>query len=429
MTSKLSFIAFAPFSLAAIAIEIIRLFFLDENGMFFIFNDLMLSYLAIACTVLVLLFAVIFCLVDKKTAPVYIMKRNFICGIFGLLLAVMLASDGANSAFLLIRNVEYGFVPIADIVLTLLCAIVFVVLALNHFVGNGGVKGLAVFYLIPAIWGAFRLVACFLDFTTVSVAVSDVTILVCYIFVTLFLFNYATVVALMKGKSPVRATFIYGLPAVVVLLSYGVYSLTKTFVLKQGDLTLFANLESAELTVMALYILSFVIEMGVFVKTKDEIEIEEEQEEVIEEYDDAHDPDADMVNAIANSVTNGNKPDEIVNQVAPEGFNEDHFAVDDEVFIEVAQASVNAKSDEYISDVDTSDFIYGSVPTDDDFVLPVNSDDEAGEERTYESESADMFITKADSTYDVEEEAQDDDVDARMDRIDKLILEISEDGM
>ena len=36
MTSKLSFIAFAPFSVAAIAIEIIRLFFMDTNGMLFI---------------------------------------------------------------------------------------------------------------------------------------------------------------------------------------------------------------------------------------------------------------------------------------------------------------------------------------------------------------------------------------------------------
>lgn len=428
MTSKLSFIAFAPFSVAAIAIEIIRLFFMDTNGMFFIFDDLMLSYLAIACSVLALLFAVVFCLVDKKTAPVYVISKNFVCGIFGFLLAVTLASDGANKAFLLIRNAQYTFVDIADIVLTILCAIVFVVLALNHFVGNGGVKGLSVFYLIPAIWSAFRLVACFLDFTTVSISVSDITILVCYIFATLFLFNYAMVIALIKGKSPVRSAFIFGLPAVTILLAYGVYSLTNTFVLKSGDITLFANLETLELTALALYILAFVIEMGVFVKKNDEIKLIEDQEEIVEEYDDAYDPDADMVNAIANSVTNGNKPDEVVNETLPEGFDSDHLAIDDEVFLEVAQASMNNQNDDYITDVDASDFIYGSVPTDDDFVLPTSSEDT---DDTYaaQSESADMYITKADSTYDVEEDAHDDDVDARMDRIDKLILEISEDGM
>ncbi len=428
MTSKLSFIAFAPFSLAAIAIEIIRLFFMDTNGMFFIFDDLMLSYLAIACAVLALLFAVVFCLVDKKTAPVYIIRKNFVCGIFGLLLAVSLASDGANKAFLIIRNAQYAFVDVADIILTILCAIVFVVLALNHFVGNGGVKGLAVFYLIPTIWSAFRLVASFLDFTTVSISVSDITILVCYIFATLFLFNYAMIIALMKGKSPVRSAFIFGLPAVTILLAYGVHALTNTFVLKAGDISLFSNLETIELTVLALYILAFVIEMGVFVKKNDEIELIEDQEEAVEEYDDAYDPDADIVNAIANSVTSGNKPDEIVNETPAEGYNSDHLAIDDEVFLEVAQASVNNENEDYMKDVDTSDFIYGAVPTEDDFVLPVGDDEEA-QERVYESETADMFITKADSTYDVEEEVQDDDVDARMDRIDRLILEISEDSM
>ena len=428
MTSKLSFIAFAPFSVAAIAIEIIRLFFMDTNGMFFIFDDLMMSYLSIACAVLVLLFAVVFCLVDKKTAPTYIIRKNFVCGILGFLLAVTLASDGANKAFLLIRNAQYTFVDIADVVLTILCAIVFVVLALNHFVGNGGVKGLGVFYLLPAIWSAFRLVACFLDFTTVSISVSDITILVCYIFATLFLFNYAMVIALIKGKSPVRSAFIFGLPAVTILLAYGVYALTNTFVLKSGDLTLFANLETLELTALALYILAFVIEMGVFVKKNDEIKLIEDQEEIVEEYDDAYDPDADMVNAIASSVTNGNKPDEVVNETLPEGFDSDHLAIDDEVFLEVAQASMNNQNDDYITDVDASDFIYGSVPTDDDFVLPTSSEDT---DDTYaaQSESADMYITKADSTYDVEEDAHDDDVDARMDRIDRLILEISEDGM
>ncbi|MBQ6626599.1 MAG: hypothetical protein IIX27_04845 [Ruminococcus sp.] len=427
MTSKLSFIAFAPFSVAAIAIEIIRLFFMDTNGMFFIFDDLMMSYLSIACAVLVLLFAVVFCLVDKKTAPAYIIRKNFVCGILGFLLAVTLASDGANKAFLLIRNAQYTFVDIADIVLTILCAIVFVVLALNHFVGNGGVKGLGVFYLLPAIWSAFRLVACFLDFTTVSISVSDITILVCYIFATLFLFNYAMVIALIKGKSPVRSAFIFGLPAVTILLAYGVYALTNTFVLKSGDITLFANLETLELTALALYILAFVIEMSICVKKKDEIELIEDLEDQ-EEYVDAYDPDADMVNAIANSVTNGNKPDEVVNETLPEGFDSDHLAIDDEVFLEVAQASMNNQNDDYITDVDASDFIYGSVPTDDDFVLPTSSEDT---DDTYaaQSESADMYITKADSTYDVEEDAHDDDVDARMDRIDRLILEISEDGM
>ena len=106
------------------------------------------------------------------------------------------------------------------------------------------------------------------------------------------------------------------------------------------------------------------------------------------------------------------------------------IAVDDEVFFEVAQASMETNNDEYLSDVDTSDFIYGAPPTDDDFVMPVDSSDGQTEYGYGEEsqESADLYITKADSTYDtLEENVDDEDVDAKMDRIDRLILEISED--
>ncbi len=419
MTSKLSWIVFVPFSLAAIAIKIIQLFFLGPDGTFYGFNSLMLSYLAIACAVVVLLFAVIFCLVDRKTAPVYAINRNIACGIFGLLLAICMACEGANRAFLMLRSMDGDVFGIIDIVFTVLCAIVFVVLALNHFVGNGGVKGLSVFYLVPALWSAFRLVNCFLSFTTVSIAVTDVTILACYVFSTLFLFNYAMIVSLIKGKSPVKSAFIYGLPAVTLLLSYSVYELVSSFVIKSVAFNLFSNLHSFEMLLMALYILAFVIELSACVKRRDEIEIIEDEDV---EYEDVEEPDSEFINAISNSITNGNKPDQAVNEVLRESMDEDHLSEDDRVFIEIAQTSLN-NAEQYFKDADTSEFIYGQAPSDDDFILPVASDDTPYEVRS--DESVDAYITKADSTY-----TDDDDSSYgkfSMDRIDKLILEISED--
>ncbi|MBQ8057240.1 MAG: hypothetical protein IJ275_02765 [Ruminococcus sp.] len=420
MTSKLSWIAFVPFTLAALAIKVIQLFFLGPDGTFYGFNSLMLSYLAIACAVIVMLFAVIFCLIDKKTAQVYMINRNPVAGITGLLLAVSMACEGANRAFYAFRSMGAGFFEIADIVLTIICAIVFVVLGLNHFVGNGGVKGLAVFYLVPALWSAFRLVKCFLAFTTVSIAVTDVTILACYIFTTMFLFNYAMIVALMKGKSPVRAAFIYGLPAVTVLLSHSIYEMVYTYWYAGVNFNLFNHLDSIELLLLAVYILAFVIEMSAKVRRNDEIEIIEDADY---EYGEIDDPDADIVDALSNSKKYGNKPDETVRKVLREGNNEDFLAEDDQVFIEVAQASMS-ETDDYDSDVDVSDFIYGQAPSEDDLVMPIA--DNEGVDYESQKEDAEHYITKGDSTYD-----EDDDTNASggfsMDRIDQLILEISED--
>ena len=423
MTSKLSWIAFVPFTLAALAVKIIQLFFLGPDGTFYGFNSLMLSYLAIACAVIIMLFAVIFCLVDRKTAQVYVIDKNFVSGLTGLLLSVGMACDGANRAFFAFRSMSADFFEITDIVLTILCAVVFVVLGLNHFVGNGGVKGLSVFYLVPTLWSAFRLVKCFLSFTTVSIAVTDVTILACYIFTTLFLFNYAMIVALMEGKGPVRAAFIYGLPAVTMLLSHSVFELVTALNAGVSSFNLFYNISSIELFLLAIYILSFIVEMSVKVRKNDEIEFIGEAE-ADEEYSEINDPDADFVNALSNSVNYGNKPDEVVRKVLREGENEEFLAEDDQVFIEVAQASMNT-TDDYVSDVDVSDFIYGQAPADNEFVVPV-SEENNGAEYESQKEDAEHYITKADSTYDFDDEI-DEPTEFSMDRIDQLILEISED--
>ncbi len=424
MTSKLSWIAFVPFTLAAIAIKIIQIFFMGEDGTFYGFSNLTLSYLAIGCAVAVLLFAVIFCLCDRKTAPVYLINRNIICGSFGILLAVCMACEAANRAFFAMRTMSIDKFEIVDIVMTVLCAVVFVVLGLNHFVGNGGVKGLAVFYLVPALWSAFRLVNCFLAFTTVSIAVSDVTILACYILTTLFLFNYAMVIALMKGKSPVKSVFIYGLPAVTILLSYSVYELSSAVVFLDRSFDIFSNLQSVELLLLAIYILSFILELSSYVKRKDEIEFIEEIAEG--EYSEVEDPDSDILDTISNSVVNGNKLDQAVRNVLREGENEDFLSEDDQIFIDVAQTSLN-NTDEYLKDVDTSEFIYGSAPSEDDLIMPVETEDTPYVVQA--DDSVDLYITKADSTYDEEEMKSFKEEELSIDRIDRLILEISEDDV
>lgn len=416
MRSKLSFIAFVPFLLGALAIKVIQLLFLDENGMFMGFNSLMLSYAVIACALITMLFAVIFCFIDKKTAQVYPLSRNIFSGIIGLFIAVVLACDGANGAFAIFRNAGFKPLDLLDVVLTVLCAIVFVVLGLNHFVGNGGVRGLAVFYLTPAVWSAVRLIVNFLKITTESIVKTDVTILACFVFLTLFLFNFAVIVSMLKGKNAVKATFIYGMPAVIMLMSHSVFSLWREINLST-KFDIFSNLFDIELALLAIYILSFIIEVTVCVRKKEEIEIIE-SENADREYNEIKGADSDIIDALSNSITNGNSPDKPV-AVNTDLYTEDHLSIDDQVFIDVAQNSMDG-TDDYDTDVDTSDFIYGSVPKDDEYILP--TDVEESEEIV---ESADGYITKEDSTYEAEE-LSDEAIESKMDRIDKLILEISD---
>lgn len=421
MTSKLSWIAFLPFTLMAIAIKVIQLSFLDANGTFMGINNLTLSYIAIACALVILLLAFIFCAIDKKTAQVYLLNRNIFAGIVGLLFSIVLACDGANKAFVAMKTLEFSALDIANIVLTILCAIVFVVLGLNHFVGNGGVRGLSVFYLIPSLWAALKLVSCFLEFTTVSIAVTDVTVLVCYIFITLFLFNYAMIVSLLHGKSPVKATFIYGMPAVTMLLSYSVYELAN--IIRAGAMAdIFSNVEVVELALLGIYILAFVIEVTACVCTKDEIEL---VDEVDEDYNEIDDPDMEVTQVLKESVKRDESSEPL--SIKTDLYDENHLSIDDQLLIEVAQNSL--EQSEQLNDMDTSDFIYGAVPSDDEFILPVENDEQKAPDYVQEQveEDTNFYITKEDSTYSLEDEALEEDAEKSLDRIDKLILEISED--
>ena len=426
MTSKLSWIAFIPFTLAAMAIKVVQVLFLPDGGTFLGFNNLMLSYLAVACAILVLLFAVIFCLVDKKIAPVYVINRNIASGITGILLAVVLACDGADKAFSVVRDMNYSFFPIADALLTVLCAVVFVVLGLNHFVGNGGVNGLAVFYLVPALFGAFRLVSSFLEFTSVSILVTDITELACYIFLTLFLFNYAMIVALMQGKSPVKSAFIYGMPAVTLLLSYSLSVMLNIFYYQSSAFDLFDAVSVFEPLLFGIYILIFVVELTSYVKRNEEIEFVEDNPS--DEYNNLKGPDSEFIETLSDSVNFGNDPDAPVEGIDRVGFNNEHLAIDDEVFIEVAQLSLDNKPDDE-EDLDTSDFIYGSMPSEDDFIMPVETEDSEYEKP--DDDIADLLITKEDTTYDVEFDEEDEEISAedKLDKIDKLILEITQDEL
>lgn len=390
MTSKLSWITFVPFTLVAIAIKLYQaIFMVDSDATLFGLSSLILDYIAIACVVLVLLFSVLFVLIDKKTAQYYKTKRNIVAGVFGVLIAVLFACDGANSIFALIEVGNFGILGIVDSILTLLVAVVFIVIGLSHFVGNGTTKGLAVFYLFPAFWAAIRLVRLFLDFTKVSIITSDVSLLVSYIFLTMFFFNYAMLISLIKGKSPVKTTLVFAFPAATACL---LYAAGKYQVVFSEDF--FSNAYIFELALIGVYIIAFLIELTINMKTKDEVSVIETEEEV-EEKEEISEDELRIQRR---------------NEVDAEG-----------IITGLDQETKDAAPvHSYLETQDTSDFIV-------DVVAPV----EQLEEKEYIAgeDSDKYFITQGDGQK--EEEPEDSpmkDVDTRMDEIDKLILQISEEN-
>ncbi len=372
MKFKLTWIPFIPLALVACFCKLAQ--GLMPEGALFGLSALTLDYIYMGLVALIFIAALILTLADRKMAPYYAPVRNIPAGILGVGLALTLAGDGADTLIRVFGAGQINVLNILNGVLSLLSAVVFVVLGFNHILNRKEGKRFVLMNAMPAILCAVRMILCFVQFTTISIRLADVSSLVCYIFATLFFFNYAVSLSLIKSKSALKNTVIFGFPAVAALLPYALYQLMFFF---DTD-NILSNIRPFEIFLMGLYIFAYLMEVTCFLRDKDSVRIIEneqpvEQEEVVE------------------------------NDVKAEDFITGTSAEDE---------ADRSESSSYLTTQDTSDFLYQETPVTDDNVVT-----EAAER------NMDGYLTK------IEVETPDDrpkDYEKRLDEIDKLILEISE---
>ena len=377
MISKRSWILFIPLTLAAVFLKLAQTI-LPDNSILGL-SDLKLDYAVVGCVALIFVFSLIMCLCDRKISKYYLPHRNIPAGIIGILCALVMAADGADSVYGVISADKIDILAMIEAILLIFAAVVFVVMGLNHSFVNKSKKTFGLLYIAPALLCAVRLIRCFVEFTTISMYTADVVRLFCYIFATMFFFNYAVALSLTEAKNAVKSCFIYGFPAAAAMIAYSAGNLYANF----DTENIMHNAHYVEIALMGLYILAFVIELTIFVKDKDHVIIEDEDDV---DYKDLHDDDI------------SDKDDFVVT------------GMDDEERTDTPASS-------YISTADTSDFLY------------LESHNEEKRESSYykaaENDVGDYITEETLSEYDKigKEKSYAD----QLDEIDKLILEISGD--
>lgn len=272
MRSKLSWIPFILLLPAACFLKLATS--LMPDGLFGL-NALQLDYAYLGCVALMFLFALFFCLIDRRIAAYYIPHRNIFAGLIALVSALLLAADGAGVLIRVFSAGENDVLTIIGAVLSLINAIVFIALGLGHMVRRGDEKKLSLVYALPAVMFAVRLILSFVSFTTISIRLADVSRLVCYVFTLMFFFYFAVVLSMTKTKNAVKMCMIFGFPAVAALIPYGVYRLMFGF----DTQMMLQNAEPAELLLFGVYIFAILIEISMFVTDKDSVEPVLEEEE------------------------------------------------------------------------------------------------------------------------------------------------------
>lgn len=270
MKVKYSVIPFILAVIATIGLKLMSIFGLDGSGMFLGMNKMGITYAVIGVTLALFLVCVIINIFDRKTAPVYPLKKNYLAGVFAVFAGVSVAASAITTLLNTTNDSEYYLMTVVCAAFSIPAAIALILMSKVHFTGKSTISDVSMLFIFPALWGCAELVSEFLVATKVSISASDMTPLFCYIFITLYYFSHSMIVSRIKGRNPVKACFIYGLPAVAISLSYGLYVICTAMI--EGTLAT-QVLFGAELIIFSIYALSFIVEMAFNSYTKDEIEI------------------------------------------------------------------------------------------------------------------------------------------------------------
>ena len=273
MKIKYSVIPFIPAALAMLFFKLMGLVGVDGNGEFMGMNSMNITYLVISIGVGLFVLCVILNLFDRKTAPVYPVKRNIPAGFLAMLSAVGILASSLSAAAGAWANRGY----VDNLMIILICAmlsipagIAMMLISRVHFSGKSNVSSISVLFVFPSLWGCAELVNQFLLATKASISAKDLTSMFCFIFISLFLFSTSMIVSRIKGRNPVKGMFIYGLPMVAFTVSYGVFEFVRMTREGFNNNSLFTALM---MIVIGLYGMSFIMELFSNPYTKEEIEI------------------------------------------------------------------------------------------------------------------------------------------------------------
>lgn len=280
MKIKLSWIFFVPALVAVVGLKVVQSLYTSQGTSFFDFNNITDAYFALIISAVLLILCGFISLFDKKTSGLYINGKNIPSALLSFMLAIVIGSEATSLILNIVNTNNYQVLDFIDIPLSIVATIAFIVIGLGHLTEKSYSNGMSVLILMPAIWCCLRIILIFMGYRSFSVNSTDMTDLVGYVFITLYLYANATVLAKMPGTNPVKACFIYGLPAMTVAFGFSA-KVIADIATGAAQFDYFENIRAIEFLIIALYILSNLIELTAKAKTKEKVNAY-----IVEEFED-----------------------------------------------------------------------------------------------------------------------------------------------
>lgn len=226
-------------------------------------------------------------LLDKKTSPLYILRKNYFCTVSSILCAFGLASSAALDVTNMFKSSSVDFMTIVVSVLAAVSGVAMLFIGLNHLTGVNSKTNISLLYLSLPLWCVAHLIDRFLGHTATPVEASDTMDLVMFVALAMFFINSTMVHSLIQSKNAVKSSVNFGFPATVVTIVYG---LSQLFAVINTQPVNYINIIPAVTYILiGLYVLSFTAELSFRAKTVEEQRIIVEATSDLTEDDDTED--------------------------------------------------------------------------------------------------------------------------------------------
>ena len=283
MKIRMSWGAFVPVAVGALLLHLYFLFFIGGEAILQpLYGDYSLyidkttepEIIAILAGVL-LIFTMLFSLIDRRTAPYCEIKSSPLSGLFLIVSGLLLGMDSAMSLFSGTEGLENASslasnsgVMVAYYAVGLVTALLFAIVGMGLLVGFNIAKKIRALMLIPTVWASVNMVKCYAVHRKEASSFAFFDMFV-WVTLTLFLFNYAMVLCGVEIKNPVKSSFVWGLPFVLYSTVYFISEVV-TEIVSTGEFNFMDYIPQLMIASLGCCVLFSLIKLSVSMITKEQ---------------------------------------------------------------------------------------------------------------------------------------------------------------
>lgn len=235
MRVKASWAAFAPVTLGALLIHMYYIFFIGGGeitqqlfGQYsLLINEQTEPEIIVILGGVLFAFCLLFFLIDRKTAPVCDYKSGVLSGIFLVVSGLLLGVQSAVGLMTGFSAAENAMITAVFELFSIVVVLIFAIVGMGMLIGFNIAKKIRFLMLFPVVWTVIGMLNTFSSHRKDAPSFAFFDVFA-WVFLSLFMFNCVMVLCGIEVKNPVKSSFLYGTVYILFAIAYLLQSIGDT---------------------------------------------------------------------------------------------------------------------------------------------------------------------------------------------------------